>query len=139
MVEGITAVSFDVTPFSSIWVLIRRDKNGDCQEINMIERIQKLFISKAKKQSMLEPIWFISQTSEKNYKDQLPKELVLRLLMIFSKENDVVLDPFSGNGITAIACKILKRYFICIEKNISNIALAQKRFEEMNKLGMFKK
>lgn len=136
-IEGVKAVSFDVTPFSSIWILVRSDNDEDYHEMNIFEHIQKLSISEAKKQEMLESTWFVPQTSEKGYKDQLPKELILRLLMIFSNESDLILDPFSGNGITAVASKILKRHFICIEREIQNITLAQKRFKEIDEHNMF--
>lgn len=39
------------------------------------------------------------------------------ILKNITKENQLVLDPFSGSGTTAIACLRLKRNFICIEKD----------------------
>lgn len=127
--ERIKAVSFDVTPFSSIWILVKSENEEDYQELDIYERIQKLKISDAKKHEMQNSLWYIPQSSETGYKDHLPKELILRLLMIFSEENDLVLDPFSGNGITGIASKMLKRHFICIEKNLESYASSKKRFE----------
>lgn len=48
---------------------------------------------------------------------QKPVGLFERILIDYSKENDLVLDCFSGSGTTAIACHNLKRRFICIEKD----------------------
>ena len=129
--KEIQAVSFDLTPFSTIWIMIRSD-NDDCDDLDIANRIMQLKLSEVKKQEMLDLMWFIPPKSEYGYKDHLPKELILRLLMIFSRENDLVLDPFSGNGITAIACKTLDRYFVCIEKNQQYIDLAKKRFKEFS-------
>lgn len=46
-----------------------------------------------------------------------PVPLMEHFLELHSKEGDLVLDPFSGGGTTAIACHNLKRRFICIEKD----------------------
>lgn len=48
---------------------------------------------------------------------QKPLKLFEMILRDYSKENDLILDCFSGSGTTAIACHRLKRRFICIEKD----------------------
>ena len=47
---------------------------------------------------------------------QKPLKLFMKCIENYSKENDLILDCFSGSGTTAIACHNLKRRFICIEK-----------------------
>ena len=49
------------------------------------------------------------------------------LLKLFSKENDVVLDPYCGSGTTLIACELTNRHYIGIEleKEYYDIALAR--------------
>jgi len=44
-------------------------------------------------------------------------ELIEFFILLSSNEGDVVIDPFSGSGITAIAAWDLKRKFICYEIN----------------------
>lgn len=50
-----------------------------------------------------------------------------------SKENDLVLDCFSGSGTTAVACSELKRRFVCIEKNKEYYEISCRRLEEYNR------
>lgn len=46
---------------------------------------------------------------------QLPIHLLDRLILLSTNENDIVLDPFSGTGTTAISAKRLGRKFIGFE------------------------
>ena len=48
---------------------------------------------------------------------QKPVKLISKILERHSKEDDIILDCFSGSGTTAIACHNLNRNFICIEKD----------------------
>jgi len=129
-IEEVTMVSFDLTPFSIIYLLTRIDSDENELELDISERIENLKISEIKRQEMFDSMWFIPPRSEKNYKDCLPKELVIRLIMLFSKERDLVFDPFSGDGITALAAKVLKRNYFCIEKNQKKVEKAKLRIKK---------
>ena len=56
-----------------------------------------------------------------NWSPYIPRNLILR----YSKENDVVLDPFLGSGTTLIETKLLKRNGIGIDINPSAIEIAK--------------
>jgi site-specific DNA-methyltransferase (adenine-specific) len=56
-------------------------------------------------------------TEIREHPTQKPLKLFEWCIKNFSKENDLILDCFSGSGTTAIACHNLKRRFICIEKD----------------------
>lgn len=67
---------------------------------------------------------------------QKPADLFGQILRDFSKENDLVLDCFSGSGTTAIACHRLKRRFICIERDKDYWKASCKRLEDEQRQGM---
>jgi site-specific DNA-methyltransferase (adenine-specific) len=48
----------------------------------------------------------------------------------FSREGDVILDPFLGSGTTAVAAKLLRRNFIGIEIDYEYVAIARERLEQ---------
>ena len=51
-------------------------------------------------------------TCKKAHPCQMPEMLPGRAILFSTDENDIVLDPFTGSGTTAMACKKLKRQFI---------------------------
>ena len=59
-----------------------------------------------------------------------PIKLIQHLVNLFSSENSLILDCFSGSGTTAIACHNLKRRFICIEKDYDYWKASCERLEE---------
>jgi DNA modification methylase len=56
-----------------------------------------------------------------------PLELPKICLEHFTKENDLILDPFMGSGTTALACLNMNRNYIGFEINQSYIDFAEKR------------
>jgi site-specific DNA-methyltransferase (adenine-specific) len=68
----------------------------------------------------LENVWYIPKERwEKKITTptKLPYELVNKMILYSSKEEDLVLDPFMGSGQTAFVAKDLSRNFIGFEKN----------------------
>ncbi|MBN2356136.1 site-specific DNA-methyltransferase [candidate division KSB1 bacterium] len=66
---------------------------------------------------LVSDVWTdIHRIKHNKYRDihpcQLPIHLLERILLMTSDENDVILDPFSGTGTTAIAAKRLGRNYI---------------------------
>jgi len=56
-----------------------------------------------------------------------PVKLMAYLVMLGTREEDIVLDPYSGSGTTGIACKLLNRNFIGIEINKKYVDISEKR------------
>ncbi|MEA2113439.1 MAG: site-specific DNA-methyltransferase [Patescibacteria group bacterium] len=59
-----------------------------------------------------------------------PKTFIKELLTMFSKEEDIVLDPFIGSGSAAVACKQLRRNYIGFEINSEYCKLAINRLNK---------
>ncbi len=51
------------------------------------------------------------------HKAQKPLNLIKKLVVAASEPGDTILDPFGGSGTTAVACKLLERNCIIVEKD----------------------
>jgi len=71
----------------------------------------------------------MKQKQERLHPTQKPEQLFEWILDKYSESNQLILDPFSGSGTTAIACHKLRRRFICIEKEPEYVRLSQKRLK----------
>ena len=60
---------------------------------------------------------------------QLPIHLMDRLILLTTDENDIVLDPFSGTGTTAISAKRLGRKYIGFELDKKYVEISQQKLE----------
>lgn len=77
-------------------------------------------------------IWeFAPQNPSRFHPTQKPVGLMVKQLELYTKPGDLVLDPYSGSGTTAIACHITGRRFICIE---SSRFYCEKSVERLNKV-----
>jgi DNA modification methylase len=81
--------------------------------------------------------WVVAKWSiapERNMKDynhpaMFPEELALRVLKLFSFQNDLILDPFNGVGTTTYVAKILNRRYLGIDISKEYCEKAKKRID----------
>ena len=66
---------------------------------------------------------------------QKPADLIGQIIRDYSKPGEIILDPFSGSGSTAIACHRLHRDFICIEKDREYWEASVRRLDEERRQG----
>jgi DNA modification methylase len=71
-----------------------------------------------------------TECSNKNHSATFPEDLPAWFIKLFTKEGDVVMDPFIGSGTTAIAAIKLNREYVGIDNNMGYIELARKRVAE---------
>jgi site-specific DNA-methyltransferase (adenine-specific)/modification methylase len=83
------------------------------------------------KRGEMNDIWRIKRPKEKilSHSAIFPIELSDKIIENFSKENDIILDPFMGSGTVGVSCKKLNRQFIGIELSKDYYNIAKDRIE----------
>jgi len=69
-----------------------------------------------------------NEKGEKIHSTQKPEELLKRVILSSTKEDDIIFDPMAGTGTTGFVAKQLNRKFIMIEKNKAYIDSMVQRF-----------
>ena len=109
------------------WSSIAGKKKLDIQYPTKVdwEKLEELFgnfninyddyVYKFKLETGVTDVWkdidFYDRTYEKMHPTQKPYKLIERLINCSTDENDIVLDPFIGSGMTALVCKNKKINF----------------------------
>lgn len=75
-----------------------------------------------------------ADASHKNHSAIFPIELPSWFIKLFTKENNIVLDPFIGSGTTAVAATMHKRKYIGIELKKEYFEEAEKNVAEVKEL-----
>lgn len=75
-----------------------------------------------------------NMTGKSWHPTQKPVALMRWLVLTYSRQRDVVLDPFMGSGSTGVACLETSRGFVGIERDPEYFAIAQKRMQEVRDL-----
>jgi len=95
-------------------------------------------MKKLNNNKQMKDVWETSLTkpSEKKcgkHPTQKPIELLEKIILASTDENDLILDPFNGSGTTGIVANRLKRKYIGIEKEKEYLDLTIKRKESDSK------
>ena len=77
-------------------------------------------------------IHMATECANVNHSAAFPISLPAWFIKLFSKKNDIVLDPFMGSGSTALAAIKLNRHFIGVEKNPRYYKHAMNRIKNIN-------
>lgn len=73
----------------------------------------------------------MSEKRHGKHPTQKPLSVTKELISILSNKGDTVLDPFMGTGTTGVACQLLGREFIGIEKESEYFEIAKNRLLEV--------
>lgn len=85
------------------------------------------------KRGELADIWRLGRGGDGDNSDHsavFPKKLVGKILTNWTKEGDIILDPFNGTGTTTRACKDHNRNYIGIELSPDYVKIAQDRLKQ---------
>lgn len=70
------------------------------------------------------------EQGKKLHPTQKPKALLERVILVSTKEGDIVLDPLAGTGTTGVVAKKLNRHFVMIERCWEYVEACLKRFSQ---------
>lgn len=82
----------------------------------------------------MKDVWLLNLPTKKEkefgrHPTQKPLSVLERILLASTKEGDLILDPFNGSGTTGIACHLMNRNYIGIDKEREYLDLTIKRFQ----------
>jgi site-specific DNA-methyltransferase (adenine-specific) len=80
---------------------------------------------------------FATESSNKNHSAAFPIALPMWFVKLFTKQGDIVLDPFIGSGTTALACRDLNRKYIGIDVKKEYCELAKSNLKHKYKLTLW--
>ena len=112
------------------------DKVGALKLSNPFSQCELIWTSlniTTKKITFLQQGFINDDKNENKFREhptQKPLNLFQQILNDYSQPNDLILDPFSGSGTTAIAAHNLGRRFICIEKDPDYHAASVQRLKD---------
>jgi DNA modification methylase len=114
------------------YILMER-KPGGYRKPTFTKRLFSV-ISDENHKAWFNQIWTgLTGASTRNHPAPYPIELATRLIRMFSFVGDIVLDPFSGSGTTAIAAYLTGRNSINVELDEHYLDLALSRCNEYSK------
>jgi site-specific DNA-methyltransferase (adenine-specific) len=92
------------------------------------------FIKKPNQQ--MRSVWAINpplswEKTRGKHPTQKPVELLKRIILASTNENDLILDPFTGSSTTGIAATIYKRKFVGIDMEQNYLQLSVERFKRL--------
>jgi len=120
-----------ILPNSRCWICW--DKRVEDKYSNDFADCELAWTSFNKPSRIIRYLWSGMLQANMKYKEkryhptQKPVNLIIRLLMEFSKESDLILDPFLGSGTTMVAAERLGRNSIGIEISKEYCEIAYKR------------
>ena len=128
---------FNNNPFDYRWMFIQYINNGMVRGSIGFNRYLCVIIFQkgdAKMTKPMQDVYEMSTSSQECAKREHPTQkdvkVIRKLIEGFTKEDDLIFDPFVGVGSVGVACKQKNRRFIGIEMNPDYVEIANKRLSQ---------
>ena len=118
--------------------IIILQKGKQARKIHMNAR-PKIPLNRAMKRQVANSVWDITPVPPNAVKHPapFPEQIPWRLIQLYTKKGDVVMDPMCGSGQTTKVAKSLGRSFVGVDLRKQYAALAKKRLGENAMLSNF--
>jgi DNA modification methylase len=92
----------------------------------------RLIIDEVVKKDTSNSVWNIPPVPPRfiNHPCPFPEEIPFRLILLYSNQGDIILDPFNGSGQTTKVAHNLGRHYIGVDIRPEYVDLAKKRLDE---------
>ena len=97
-------------------------KNGFSRKVSNWKKRKKAYPSNV--------LYMSTECGNVNHNAAFPLSLPTWFIKLFTKKNDIILDPFMGSGTTAIAAKELDRHYVGMELKKKYFKTALKRIKK---------
>jgi site-specific DNA-methyltransferase (adenine-specific) len=74
--------------------------------------------------------WFYEPATKPDHPTQKPVALIENIIRHSSNEGDLILDPFSGSGTTAVAAIKNNRHYLCVDNERKYCDIAERRITD---------
>lgn len=115
-------------------ILQRRERDRHGKSVYVTDSKGRTVLNGPKKGVPLSDTWEIPYLNPKarercGYPTQKPIQLLERIILLASNENELILDPFCGSGTTMVASKLLNRNFVGIDSSREAVELSRQRLK----------
>ncbi|MCY4539457.1 MAG: site-specific DNA-methyltransferase [Chloroflexi bacterium] len=115
-------------------ILQRRERDQHGKSVYVTDSKGRTVLNGPKKGVPMSDTWEIPYLNPKarercGYPTQKPLQLLERIILLASNEDELILDPFCGSGTTLVAAKLLNRNFVGIDSSSEAVELSNQRIQ----------
>ena len=117
--DAYVAADYSDIPFTQIYVLEKQPARTERKSRS--ERGMEMDVLESEMYDMASSVWYSQPSSNRARHESLPRDIISKLISVYSYIDDVVLDPLSTNRLVADVSKDLRRNSICLTADDNKI------------------